>query len=113
GEAAGCGGYGGHPRRGAPLGLTSRAARRRPAPSSVNTVDSCRLEVHTGADAPPNGRQTGRNTMAKDKALTGKSSVGAWLKHPIGGPLIRQLLNQAGVDDKVLAPVKLLPLQNL
>lgn len=51
--------------------------------------------------------------MAKDKALTGKSSVGAWLKHPIGGPLIRQLLNQAGVDDKVLAPVKLLPLQNL
>lgn len=51
--------------------------------------------------------------MAKDKALTGKSSVGAWLKHPIGGPLIRDLLAQAGVDEKVLTPVKLLPLQNL
>ncbi|MGN6273908.1 MAG: SDR family NAD(P)-dependent oxidoreductase [Protaetiibacter sp.] len=51
--------------------------------------------------------------MAKDKELTAKSSVGTWLKHPIGGPLIRQLLAQAGVDEKVLAPVKLLPLQSL
>jgi NAD(P)-dependent dehydrogenase (short-subunit alcohol dehydrogenase family) len=51
--------------------------------------------------------------MAKDKALTAKSSVGAWLKHPIGGPLIRQLLAEGGVDEKVLTPVKLLPLQNL
>jgi NAD(P)-dependent dehydrogenase (short-subunit alcohol dehydrogenase family) len=51
--------------------------------------------------------------MAKDRALTAKSSVGAWLKHPIGGPLMRQLLGQAGVDEKVLAPVKLLPLQSL
>src|SRR5690606_12676768 len=51
--------------------------------------------------------------MAKDKALTAKNSVGTWLKHPIGGPLIRQLLAQAGVDEKVLAPVKLLPLQSL
>ena len=51
--------------------------------------------------------------MAKDKELTAKSSVGTWLKHPIGGPLIRQLLTQAGVDEKVLAPVKLLPLQSL
>jgi NAD(P)-dependent dehydrogenase (short-subunit alcohol dehydrogenase family) len=51
--------------------------------------------------------------MAKDKALTAKSSVGTWLKHPIGGPLMRQLLGQAGVDEKVLAPVKLLPLQSL
>ncbi len=56
--------------------------------------------------------QKGR-IMAKDKALTAKSSVGTWLKHPIGGPLIRQLLAQAGVDEKVLAPVKLLPLQSL
>jgi NAD(P)-dependent dehydrogenase (short-subunit alcohol dehydrogenase family) len=51
--------------------------------------------------------------MAKDKALTAKSSVGTWLKHPIGGPLMRQLLGQSGVDEKVLAPVKLLPLQSL
>jgi NAD(P)-dependent dehydrogenase (short-subunit alcohol dehydrogenase family) len=51
--------------------------------------------------------------MAKDRALTAKSSVGTWLKHPIGGPLMRQLLGQSGVDEKVLAPVKLLPLQSL
>jgi len=51
--------------------------------------------------------------MAKDKPLTEKSTVGAWLKHPVGGPLIRQLLAQGGVDEKVLTPVKLLPLKNL
>ncbi|QEO08863.1 SDR family NAD(P)-dependent oxidoreductase [Protaetiibacter larvae] len=51
--------------------------------------------------------------MAKDKPLSAKSTIGTWLKHPVGGPLIRQLLDQAGVDEKVLTPVKLLPLQNL
>jgi NAD(P)-dependent dehydrogenase (short-subunit alcohol dehydrogenase family) len=62
--------------------------------------------------AHPTVAEKGR-IMAKDKALTAKNSVGTWLKHPIGGPLIRQLLAQAGVDEKVLAPVKLLPLQSL
>ncbi|WP_167052246.1 SDR family oxidoreductase [Salinibacterium sp. ZJ77] len=47
------------------------------------------------------------------KPITAKSTVGAWLKHPVGGPLIRQMLAAAGVDAKVLTPVKLLPLQNL
>ena len=51
--------------------------------------------------------------MAKDKPLTAKSSVGTWLKHPVGGPLIRELLAGAGVDERLLAPVKLLPLQQL
>ena len=51
--------------------------------------------------------------MAKDKPLTDRSTVGAWLKHPVGGPLIRQMLAEAGVDEKVLTPVKLLPLKNL
>jgi len=51
--------------------------------------------------------------MAKDKPLTDKSTVGAWLKHPVGGPLIRQMLAEGGVDEKVLTPVKLLPLKNL
>jgi len=32
--------------------------------------------------------------MAKDKALTAKSSIGAWLKHPVGGPILRDLLAQ-------------------
>jgi NAD(P)-dependent dehydrogenase (short-subunit alcohol dehydrogenase family) len=51
--------------------------------------------------------------MAKDKPLTGKSSVGEWLKHPVGGPLMRDLLAQAGQDEKALAPVRLFPLQRL
>ncbi len=51
--------------------------------------------------------------MAKDKPLTGKSSVGDWLKHPVGGPLLRDLLAQAGQDEKALAPVRLFPLQRL
>ncbi len=51
--------------------------------------------------------------MAKDKPITDKSTVGAWLKHPVGGPLIRRMLAEGGVDEKVLTPVKLLPLKNL
>jgi NAD(P)-dependent dehydrogenase (short-subunit alcohol dehydrogenase family) len=51
--------------------------------------------------------------MAKDKPLTGKSSVGEWLKHPVGGPLLRELLAQGGQDEKALAPVRLFPLQRL
>ncbi len=48
-----------------------------------------------------------------DKPITEKNTVGAWLKHPVGGPLIRKMLADAGVDEKVLTPVKLLPLKNL
>lgn len=50
---------------------------------------------------------------SKDKPLTSRTSVGAWLKHPVGGPLIRELLASANVDERVLAPVRLLPLQQL
>ncbi|PZQ87610.1 MAG: short-chain dehydrogenase [Leifsonia xyli] len=51
--------------------------------------------------------------MAADKPLTAKSSVGDWLKHPVGGPLLRDLLAQGGQTEKALAPVKLFPLQRL
>ncbi len=43
--------------------------------------------------------------------LTARSTIGAWLKHPVGGPLVRGYLAQAGVDEKVLTPFKLLPLE--
>lgn len=46
-------------------------------------------------------------------ALTANSTVGAWLAHPVGGPLIRGLLTQSGVGDEVLGPVSGLPLQQL
>ena len=52
--------------------------------------------------------------MAKqDKPLTGKSSVGAWLDHPVGGALIREMLAASGQDEKALRPVRLFPLQKL
>lgn len=49
--------------------------------------------------------------MATAKNLTTKDSVGTWLKHPVGGPLIREALADAGVDPKVLAPVSFFSLE--
>ena len=47
-------------------------------------------------------------------ALTARSSIRAWLTHPEGGPLIRQILGQGGAfDEAQLAPVLDLPLQQL
>jgi NAD(P)-dependent dehydrogenase (short-subunit alcohol dehydrogenase family) len=47
-------------------------------------------------------------------ALTAKSSIRAWLTHPEGGPLIRQVLGQGGAfDEAQLTPVLDLPLQQL
>lgn len=48
-----------------------------------------------------------------DKPLTAKSSVGEWLKHPVGGQLLREMLAAGGVNESALAPVKLLSLQRL
>ena len=45
--------------------------------------------------------------------LTAKSSIGSWLDHPEGGPLVRQLLAAGGADEGSLAPVRGLPLQQL
>lgn len=51
--------------------------------------------------------------MGKDKALTAKSSIGAWLKHPVGGPILRDLLAQGGQNESALAPVKLFSLERV
>lgn len=51
--------------------------------------------------------------MAKDKTLTAKSSIGAWLKHPVGGPILRDLLAQGGQTESALAPVKLFSLERV
>lgn len=48
-----------------------------------------------------------------EKPLTAKSSVGDWLKHPVGGPLLRELLAQGGRDESVLRPVRMFSLQRL
>jgi NAD(P)-dependent dehydrogenase (short-subunit alcohol dehydrogenase family) len=52
--------------------------------------------------------------MAKqDKPLTAKTSIADWLKHPVGGPLIREMLAAGGQDEKALTPVRLFSLQRL
>ena len=45
--------------------------------------------------------------------LTPSTTMGTWLEDPVGGPLIRGLLRQAGVGAEALGPVSGLPLQQL
>jgi len=51
--------------------------------------------------------------MIGSKNLTVKDSVGTWLKHPVGGPLIREALSDAGVSESVLGPVKIFSLERV
>ncbi len=51
--------------------------------------------------------------MTDNNPLTAASSIGAWLDHPIGGPLVRGLLEQTGAKEEMLAPLRGLPLQQL
>ena len=53
------------------------------------------------------------NDARPTKPLTSTSSIGAWLDHPEGGPLVRQLLAASGASEDALAPVLGLPLQQL
>lgn len=45
--------------------------------------------------------------------LTADSSVGSWLDDPIGGPILRDLLDQAGQSADVLRPVRKLAIKRL
>jgi NAD(P)-dependent dehydrogenase (short-subunit alcohol dehydrogenase family) len=45
--------------------------------------------------------------------LSGDSTVGAWLDHPVGGPILRDLLTKAGQDPEVLRPVRQLAISRL
>jgi hypothetical protein len=52
--------------------------------------------------------------MAKaPKQLTGDSSIATWLKHPVGGPMLRELLVQGGQKPDALNLVRVLPLKRL
>lgn len=51
--------------------------------------------------------------MSTPKTLTGDDSIKTWLEHPVGGPIIRDLLAQAGQDPAVLRPVSRLALKRL
>ncbi|MCD2440797.1 SDR family oxidoreductase [Agromyces sp. SYSU K20354] len=47
------------------------------------------------------------------KTLTGDDSIKTWLEHPVGGPIIRDLLAQSGQDPEVLKPVQRLAIKRL
>lgn len=47
------------------------------------------------------------------RPLSGDSSVGAWLDHPVGGPIIRDLLAKAGQSPAALRPVRRLAIKRL
>lgn len=52
--------------------------------------------------------------MAKDaKQLSGDSSIATWLEHPVGGPIVRDLLAQGGQNADALRPVRRLALKRL
>jgi NAD(P)-dependent dehydrogenase (short-subunit alcohol dehydrogenase family) len=51
--------------------------------------------------------------MASTAPLTGDSSIKTWLDHPVGGPIIREMLAQAGQDADVLRPVSRLAIKRL
>lgn len=51
--------------------------------------------------------------MAPTTTLTGDSSVGTWLDHPVGGPILRDLLTQAGQSADTLRPVRRLAIKRL
>lgn len=45
--------------------------------------------------------------------LTADATIGTWLDHSEGGPLVRDVLQAAGTGEEALAPVRGLPLQQL
>lgn len=51
--------------------------------------------------------------MSTPKPLTGDDSIKTWLDDPVGGPIIRDMLAQAGQDPSVLRPVHRLALKRL
>ena len=46
--------------------------------------------------------------MTDPRPLTARDTLGTWMKHPTGGPIVRGLLAHFGVDEKLLTPFKLL-----
>jgi len=51
--------------------------------------------------------------MSTTKTLTGDDSIKTWLEHPVGGPIIRDLLAQAGQNPDVMKPVQRLAIKRL
>jgi NAD(P)-dependent dehydrogenase (short-subunit alcohol dehydrogenase family) len=61
----------------------------------------------------PERREDIAKMAATPRALSADSSIGTWLEHPVGGPIIRDMLTQAGQDSDVLRPVRRLAIKRL
>src|SRR4051812_5910079 len=48
----------------------------------------------------------GADAMSSHPPITSRATIGDWLAHPAGGPLLRELLAQAGQDETALAPAR-------
>lgn len=51
--------------------------------------------------------------MSTPKPLSGDDSIKTWLEHPVGGPILRDLLAQSGQDAGVMRPVQRLAIKRL
>jgi len=60
---------------------------------------------HNAPDQPPNSDES--------SDLTADSTIRQWLEHPAGGKIFRAMLEEAGQNEKVLAPVKSWPLKRV
>ena len=55
---------------------------------------------------------TGLQT-ATPSQLSGDSTVGEWLDHPVGGTMLRDMMRQAGQRESALRPVRRLAMKRL
>lgn len=60
-----------------------------------------------------NNKSENTHADTTQKTLSGDSSVAEWLAHPVGGAIFRDMLAQAGQEEKVLKPVRRLALKRL
>lgn len=51
--------------------------------------------------------------MAQTPPITSGATVGEWLAHPSGGPLLREMLAKSNMDESVLGPARGIPLGQL
>ncbi|WP_127791806.1 SDR family NAD(P)-dependent oxidoreductase [Agromyces sp. LHK192] len=51
--------------------------------------------------------------MSTPKTLTGDDSIKTWLEHPVGGPILRDMLAQSGQSADVFKPVSRLAIKRL
>lgn len=66
-----------------------------------------------GAGAADESGVTDGSAMQSAGVLTGDNSVKEWLDHPIGGAILRDMLQQAGQSEKALRPVRRLSMKRL